>query len=152
MFHIIDDMPFIRDLMKNLLDRFGFSSLLFENAESYIDYVKSSDFSLPIAVFTDVMMDGMNGYEMIGILSDLRSDLKFVILTGECSIRSSQMEKACMFLSKPFRQDDFLKVISSLVRCNACSPSPNHGCKVNDDRRLFPIENWNCPHMEKPRA
>jgi len=147
MFHIVEDIDYLRELVNSYLAHFGYKTMQFCSAEEYIAFVKSGEYDSPIAVFTDISMSGMDGYKMIGLLSRLKPKLKFVVMTGECSVHSKYIGKACMFLSKPFSSKDFLEVVNSLVRCHICSPSDEHGCRKSDHRKKFPINDWQCPHQ-----
>lgn len=138
----------IRDLVKDFLRHAGYEAMLFSSAEEYIDYVNSDAFCFPVAVFTDIRMPGMAGYEMLQILSALKPEMKFVVMTGEYSTPSVHIGKACMYLTKPFRLSTFMKIVDSLVHCHECGPSSDHGCENSDSRKKFPIGEWQCPHKD----
>jgi len=146
MFHIVDDKDAIREIVIEMLKRLGHEALSFDSPKEYINFVDSSDFRNPVAVFTDVNMPGINGYELMDTVSRLKPELKFVVMTGEPKTRSEHANRACMYLAKPFRLGDLVKVVESLIRCHALSPADEHGCSSIDDRHLFPIENCSCPH------
>lgn len=148
MFHIVDDEEFISELVEEIIQDHGYDTMSFNCPEEYIGFVKSPEYKAPIAVFTDVTMPAMNGYEMLDVISQHAPDLKFAVMTGECEIRSEHIHKACMYLKKPFAPESLIKVLDSLIRCHASSPSDDHGCtSANvDNRKMFPIENWSCPH------
>ena len=149
MFHVIDDTDAICKVVTAMFKHQGYETISFGCPKDYINFVNSPDFSKPIAVFTDVTMPAMTGYEMIDIASELKPDLKFVVMTGEPEIRSEHANKACMYLAKPFTLARLLKVVSSLIQCHAFSPDYDHRCSSVDDRRIFPIKNWDCPQKSK---
>jgi len=146
MFHVIDDTDSIREVVKTMLERQGYETISFGCPKEYINFVGSPEFRDPVAAFTDVTMPEINGYELMDIVSRLKPELKFVIMTAEPEIRSEHTNRACMYLGKPFRMGDLIKVVESLIRCHVFSPADDHGCKNVDGRHLFPIENWSCPH------
>ena len=152
MFHVVDDTDSIREAVKTMLERQGFETISFGHPKDYINFVCSPEFRDPVAVFTDVTMPDMNGYELMDIVSRLKPELKFVVMTAEPEIKSEHANRACMYLDKPFRMGDMIKVVESLVRCHAFSPADDHGCDNIDDRHLFPIKNWSCPHSCKDCA
>ena len=145
MFHVVDDEDFVREVVVEMLNEHGYDARSFACPKDYIDFVDSSDFKNPIAVFTDVSMPAMSGYEMINIVSKLKQGLKFVVMTGEPEIQSEYMNKACMYLGKPFSWESFVGVVDSMIRCHAFEPASDHGC-TNDQREMFHIEDWSCPH------
>jgi len=132
-----------------MLKQQGYEAISFGCPKDYLSFVNSPDFSNPIAVFTDVGMPAMTGYEMIGIVSELKPGLKFVVMTGEPEIRSEHVNKACMYLAKPFTLASLLKVLRSIIQCHDFSPDYDHRCTSADNRRLFPIKSWSCPQKSK---
>jgi len=146
MFHIIDDEEFVREVIVEFLEVDGHKVISFGSPTEYIKFINGTDFQKPIAVFTDVNMPEMNGYLLINEVSKLVSGMKFVVMTGEAEIRSEHANKACMFLTKPFVIDNVRKVVGRLIRCHASSPADEQGCASVDNREVFPIENWSCPH------
>jgi len=146
MFHVVDDTDFICEVVTAMLKHLGHDTMSFSCPKDYISLVNSPDFITPVAVFTDVEMPEMNGYEMMNAVSKLKPDLKFVVMTGEPKIRSEHVNMACMYLSKPFKSKDFIRVVDNLLRCDIHAPSDEYGCAGIDNREIFPITNWSCPH------
>lgn len=145
MFHIVEDADFVSELVEAIIQDHGHETMSFNCPEDYISFINSSDFKNPVAVFTDITMPGINGYEMMNVVSEIKPDLKFVVMTSEPKIRSEYIDKACMYLGKPFTPDNLIKVVDSLLRCHAFSPADDHGCTSVDNREVFPIESWFCP-------
>jgi FixJ family two-component response regulator len=102
LFHVVDDNSFIREFLGELLKDLGFETMDFECPQKYINFVNSDDYKRPTAIFTDVTMPIMNGYEMINIVAELIAGIKFVVMTGEPHIRSEYIAKSCMYIGKPF--------------------------------------------------
>jgi len=149
MFHIVDDMDFIWKKITAILKEHGYEAISFGCPKDYISFVNSPDFRNPIAVFTDVTLPGITGYEMINIASELKPDLKFVITAGGPKVRSEYIDRACMYLARPFTPDHLMEVVDSLIQCHDSFPSESHGCSSVDNRRILPIENWSCPLRSK---
>lgn len=147
MFHIVDDANFIRSWVSETIREHGYASQAFNSPDSYLEFANSSDYTKPIAVFVDINLPVMNGYDMISAVSERQPGLKFVVMTGEPGIRSSHADMACMFLAKPFGTCDIANVLNSVIRCHAFSPAGDHGCTKVDDRKMFPVERWACPHQ-----
>ncbi len=145
MFHIIDDAHLTCDLMEEVIETHGYPAISFNHAEEYIEYVKSPRFRRPIGTFVDIIMPDMDGYDLIDKVSALKPEMRFVVMTSEPKIRSEHINNACMFLGKPLIPKHIIKVIDSLIRCQAFSPDHAHGCHCNDHRELFPTEEWSCP-------
>jgi len=146
MFHIVDDTNPICKIVTAMLKRLGYETISFGCPEDYISFVNSPGFKDPMAVFTDITMPAMTGYQMMNIISELKPDLRFIVMTAAPEIRSEHAIKACMYLVKPITLKNLTKVVGSLSKCHAFSPTYDHKCTSVDDRRVFPIEGWSCPH------
>lgn len=148
-FHIIDDNSFVRELVSDLIIDLGYKTKVFSCPKDYIDFVSSPDYEKPVGIFTDITMPLMNGYEMINIVSNLVSNLKFVVMTGEPEIHSKYIAKSCMYLGKPFSPESIEKVVEKLITCHNSEPSCKIGCSKHDDRKNFPLTDWTCPNRRK---
>jgi FixJ family two-component response regulator len=149
MFHIVDDADFVRRWVASAVHEHGYASQSFDSPDSYLEFVSSDTYEKPIAVFVDVNLPVMSGYDMIHAVSEQRPGLKFVIMTGEPGVRSLYNDMACMYLAKPFESADIAKILDSIMRCHAFAPADDHRCTNVDDRSLFPVDNWSCPHQCK---
>ena len=147
MFHIIDDNGFIREIMFEILKDFGHQAIAFACPKAYIEFVKQSDYKKPVAIFTDVSMPLMNGYEMINIVSGLAAGSRFIVMTGESGFHSEYIDKSCMYLAKPFSPGTFKEVVDTLIACHRSIPSSHHRCSTVDDRKEFPLTDWSCPNI-----
>lgn len=114
MFHVIDDMKFVSEVISEIIRKLGYDALEFNSAEDYIAYTESPDYINPKAVFTDIIMPSVNGYEMIDTVSRRRPDLTFVIMFESAAVRQNRRACRHMHLAKPFRFDDIREVIDAL--------------------------------------
>jgi len=144
MFHVIDDTEFFCELVKMIVEDHGYRAKSFECSEAYIEFVNSAAFASPIAVFTDVNMPGMNGYEMMSVVSRLKSGLKFVVMTTEANIRTGYMDNPCIHLSKPFTAGNLVKVIESLIQSHNCSSANDYERNSVDDLTTFLMAKPSC--------
>jgi FixJ family two-component response regulator len=115
MIAVVDDDPFVRDGLKNLLLSADYEVETFESAEVYLRAESSGDFSCIIA---DVRMDGMTGIDMQGELRSQQITTPIVFLTAQCdeSTRERAMAGgAFSFLCKPFEEEELLGLIGAAV-------------------------------------
>jgi len=66
------------------------------------------------AVFTDIMMPGMNGLELADAVSDMYPTVKIVLTSGYVMpdlLRNR--ERPYLFAAKPYRIDDILRLLQS---------------------------------------
>ncbi|MES0372018.1 MAG: response regulator [Mariprofundaceae bacterium] len=152
MFHVVDDAKLIGKIVVTILESHGYRAMSFSCPQDYINFVKEPSFKSPIAVFTDVNMPKMNGYEMMSSVSKLKPGLKFVVMTSEPDTQSKYITKACMHLVKPFAPNVIIELVNSLIQCHVHSPSNHHGCASVGNREAFSIGDWSCPHRCKRSA
>jgi len=151
-FHIIgchaDARSFINDssYISESLDELGFETMLFNNPREYIGYVNNSRFEKPLAALINVSMPMVNGYEMLSHISTLLPNTKLVVVSREPETESEYIDLACMYLKIPFAPGTLTEIVSSLIRCHVFPLSEGRECASIDDRQLFPLNNWKCPH------
>ncbi|MDX8387352.1 MAG: response regulator [Ghiorsea sp.] len=125
MFHIIDDTTFVCDLLTDILRSQGFEARVFHSPDAYIKYISSVDFEEPSGVFTDINMPYMSGYEMMDIVSIIRPNLNFAIMTSDLNIRSGYVDNTDFYLAKPFRLAEVVKVIDALLKLGETPVKPD---------------------------
>jgi len=145
MFHVVDDQPYLCELLTDILEMFGCEVESFTSALDYLEYVKSNGFIKPVATLTDVGMPIMNGYEMMESVLAIHPGMQFVVISGEPAIRHEYKHLACMYLLKPFRPTVIEEIVTKLKRCSISGPSAELGCKTCGDSDDFVGNNWSCP-------
>lgn len=147
MFHVVDDDAAVRETYADLLMALGYQVKVFATPRSYLDFVRSPEFVMPLATITNVGMPGMNGYEMMQEVHAFQPMLKFVVATGSPPlIDHAYKSKACMYLNKPFHIDTLKSITDKLSRCIAHGASREIGCAGCDHRDRFHLDDWSCPH------
>lgn len=99
---IVDDDPFIRAALGRLVRSIGYEALLFEGAEPLLAYGAAE---VLFCVLADLQMPGINGVELIQILTKRHPSLPVVAMTAYPSeaIRQRALESgAAAYLTKPF--------------------------------------------------
>ena len=148
MFHIVDDNLIGGQNTAKIINLFCDMPLVFSSAIEYLDYVNSPDYQKPAAIFTDVLMFRMNGYELIEKILALHPDQRFVIISGRPDLKHPFKNRACFYLTKPFYSRDVLKIIQTLKQCELNGPSHEADCASHCDCLEFVPENWACPHLK----
>jgi DNA-binding NarL/FixJ family response regulator len=124
---LVDDEPALREAVKAYLENFGFAVDVATNGEEGWQMVQQNH---PDLVITDVMMPGVDGYQL---LKRLREDPQFkplpvVFLTarGMTSDRILGYQARCdAYLSKPFDPDELVAIVENLLeRRNAIVLTP----------------------------
>lgn len=145
MFHIVDDEEAFLELLVNVTETLGHQALSFPSALHYIEYLNSDEFEKPTAVVTDIRMPGMNGYELIGYVGITHPEINFIVMSGEAKVQHEHMDKACLYLKKPFDTKTYGEALHMLARCEREGASVEIGCAKFGDREFFGIAEGACP-------
>ena len=117
---IVDDELTMRTLLKELLEEFedkGVELLTANNGEEAIESIKAEK---PELVILDVMMPGMNGFEVCNTLKNKfgMKDTYIMMLTTDGQEYNKQKGKdvgADILITKPFDPDDLIKKVSKVL-------------------------------------
>lgn len=112
---VIDDKEDIRNLIKAVLDNYGFSVLEAANGRLGVQMLQQHK---PDLVICDVNMPGMDGYETLGAVreSATMSPIPFILMTGLVSrdgFRRGMVCGADDYLVKPFTTDELVEAVMS---------------------------------------
>ena len=110
---IVDDAPFIREVVKNLAERIDVEVVgeASDGGEA-IDVVKSTH---PDIVLMDLVMPNMNGVDSTRVIREAFPDIKVIACStlDEPIIRERAKEAGCQsYLLKPFSMEELFDVIS----------------------------------------
>lgn len=148
MFHVIDDNLIGGQNTGKIINLFCDKPLVFSSAIEYMEHINSPDYQKPEAIFTDVLMFRMNGYELIEEVLAIHPDQRFVIISGRPDLNHPFKNRACIYLTKPFYSRDIQKIIQTLKKCEIDGPSLETNCANHCDCSEFALDNWACPHLE----
>jgi FixJ family two-component response regulator len=130
--YIVDDDPGMNDALANLLRSVGMRSRAFLTAEAFLD-AKIDD--SPSCVVLDVRLRVANGLEVQREMNQRGMCLPVVFITGhgdiEMSVRAMKAG-AVDFLTKPFRDQDFLDAVSAAI---AVDRTKRQALQCGDDLR-----------------
>ena len=111
---IVDDDPYIRELVRKILQNGGFEAVEATDGRDALDKIDGCDCAV-----VDIMMPKMDGYELVEKLRKYYENLPVLMLTA----RSSLPDKvrgftlgADDYLTKPFEGDELLVRIRALLR------------------------------------
>ena len=111
MISVIDDDPLVRDATADLINSLGYSALVFESAEQFLDSGQVTNTS---CLITDLHLPGLSGIELQSQLrvEGYRTPVIFITGFPEPRFRERAMTTgAVAFLVKPFDEAD---LVSSL--------------------------------------
>ncbi len=118
---IIDDEPTMRELLVETLETFedkGVGILIAEDGEEGIEIARTEK---PDLIILDVMMQGMNGYQVCDIVKNKHAmkDVYVLMLTANPRGFNEQEYKdvgADIFMTKPFDPDEITKEVAKLLK------------------------------------
>jgi two-component system, OmpR family, alkaline phosphatase synthesis response regulator PhoP len=117
---IVDDELNMRLLMIEALEELegkGVKLLAAENGEDGVEIVRTEE---PELIILDVMMPGMNGFEVCDIVRNKlgMKDTCILMLTADGQEFNKQKSKdvgADIFMTKPFDPDELIKEVSKIL-------------------------------------
>lgn len=117
---IVEDSPFVRRVVDNILKRHGVKNFLVSNGEDALEVIKEENFDLDI-IITDYIMPGMSGEELCRTLRSL-DKLEQVPIFFISSIANKEevlgffKAGASDYLPKPFIEEEFRARIVTHLR------------------------------------
>jgi signal transduction histidine kinase/ActR/RegA family two-component response regulator len=102
---VVDDEQCIRELLIDILESEGYEVTLAENGEEALRFFDATSFR---AVFTDVGMPGMSGWELARAIRERDEEIPIAVITGwgeAVSSSEQQTAKVDWVVTKPFSID-----------------------------------------------
>lgn len=136
---VIEDDKIVRENISFLLSEEGYKVSCVNNGK---DGVKTAKQEIPDLILCDIMMDGMDGYEVLSVLSldPETCSIPFIFLSAKVEkedIRTGLKLGADDYLFKPFDADDLLSSIGNrLKRVENLRSHFEPGEDNNDDKKL----------------
>jgi signal transduction histidine kinase/ActR/RegA family two-component response regulator len=100
---VVDDEPCVRELMGEILEFEGYDATLAANGNEALKLFQPGKFD---AVFTDVGMPGMNGWELARAIRELDREVPLAVITGWGEAVSSDEQVTAQVnwvVTKPFK-------------------------------------------------
>lgn len=118
LFHIIDDQPFFCSFLEGIFDSLGHESIPFTSPEDYLTYIESPVYRSPGAVFCDIRMPGMSGYELMNRTLAIWPDKKFVLMSSGSEIRAQYEPGVYRLLHKPLELSRLEELVLELSQAS----------------------------------
>jgi len=117
---IVDDEKSLRELVKESLEKLedkGVELIVAENGEEAIEFVKAEK---PELIILDVMLPGMNGFEVCNIVKNKLGMKNTYVLILTASMVGINKENygdvgADILMTKPFDPDEIIKVAAKIL-------------------------------------
>lgn len=119
---VIDDNPTVRSSMKAMLESCGFDVSVARDGDEGLQHFRQEPFDL---VISDIIMPRKDGFETVRELREITDDVPIIVMSGGSRMVGDDIARqatrdaldlaetlgATRTISKPFTQDDLLKVI-----------------------------------------
>lgn len=111
---IIDDDPFIRDLLKDKLDHFIPEIQFVETASNGKEGIQKIEAIKPDLIFLDVEMGDMTGFEMLSQLDQISFETIFITSFSHYAIKAIRFN-ALDYLVKPIDLEELKRAVSRFL-------------------------------------
>lgn len=112
---IVDDEKNIRLTLSQALEILGVEIDTASNGNEALDRLKEKDFGL---ILLDLKMPGMDGMEVLRQVSDIRPDIRIIIITAYGTIESAVEAMklgAADFIQKPFAAEEVRELVRRVI-------------------------------------
>ncbi len=113
---VVEDTPSERELIANYLRESGYAVISAADAKDALDKAAKQK---PDVVVTDVVMPGMNGYELCRSLKKNPATKKLPIVV--CTSKNQELDRlwgmkqgADVYITKPFTQEELIRAVRSV--------------------------------------
>lgn len=116
---VVDDQMEYRDVLKLILEENGYNVDSVDSGERALEEMKKRDYNL---VVTDLIMDGMDGIELLRRIKYLNKELEVIIITGYGSIEnavSAMKEGAFSYFIKSHSPNELLEEVRKVVQISS---------------------------------
>ena len=115
---IVDDEESVRDVLRDVLNAEGYEVSEAANADDALKILNTADFK---AIFTDVGMPGMSGWELARAIREQDTKIPIAVITGWGEAVGSvdqQEAKVDWVVTKPFSIDQICDIASEIAQRN----------------------------------
>jgi len=112
---VVDDSGFARRSLRQLLEAAGYSV---DEAKDGHEALERYFLAKPDVVLLDMVMEGMNGLEVLSKLRELDKEARVVVATADIQASTkaeAQAGGASGFITKPFDRDQVVKAVSTVL-------------------------------------
>ncbi|MGB8346507.1 MAG: response regulator [Ktedonobacteraceae bacterium] len=113
---IIDDSVCVRRILEVTLRKAGYDTKSFPDGYDALRWLASEEARLPALIILDLIMPKMDGYSVLRHLRKRPATARtpIVMLSGRSGLvdrLKGRLAGACVYLTKPFRQQTILEVV-----------------------------------------
>lgn len=113
---IIDDSVCVRKIVETTLRREGYATMGFADGITALRWLASKEARIPALIILDVTMPKMDGYTVLRTLRKRAATARTPVVmlsrhSGVLDRLKGRLAGACVYLTKPFRQQTILEAV-----------------------------------------
>ncbi len=115
---VVDDEPIVRDLCRHVLSLGGYSVLSAKGGEEALAFFRTDADAIQLALL-DVMMPGLNGFELGQRIRKASPETKVVLMSGyhpSDVAKITGLDTAFAIIWKPFRAESLLRMVENVLK------------------------------------
>ncbi len=119
---IVEDDETSRKIYSAFLEPEGYSILEANNGTDALVILEKEEVDV---LLTDVIMDGMDGMELLACARNLRPHIQAIVMTSQrtpAAIIGALRLQVCDFLTKPFEMEELRESVHTAMDCQAIHP------------------------------
>ncbi len=123
---VVDDEQMVRDLLRDVLENEGCEVVLASGGHEGLETIERTEFD---AVFTDVGMPGMSGWELARAVRERNASIPIAVITGWGEAVGSDEQKAAQvdwIVTKPFGTERISELVQQVSQRRADNIISNH--------------------------
>src|SRR3954469_10853241 len=121
---VVDDEEDLRDIMRRMLERRGFSTLVAGDSGEAITACRNHPGEIDILV-TDLGLPGVSGGELSRTATELRPEMRVVYISGlpkDIAVADGLIDGGALLVKKPFSTDSLVDALHAVLAKRAPSP------------------------------
>lgn len=125
---IIDDSICVRKIVEITLRREGYATMGFADGITALRWLASKEARIPALIILDVTMPKMDGYTVLRSLRKHAATARTPVVmlsrhSGVLDRLKGRLAGACVYLTKPFRQQTILEVVRAQLASHVTIPT-----------------------------
>ena len=119
---LIDDEPFIQDIVGMMLEGLGYEVLLAADGREGVRLVARHRHKI-LVIFCDLSMPGMDGWQTISAIGEIAPELPVILASGYAideQVLREHPDQPWMIMKKPFIYDE----LERILRCVSSDQVP----------------------------
>src|SRR3954465_14378307 len=121
---VVDDEEDLRDIMRRMLERHGFDTIVAGDSQQAIAVCREHDGDIDILV-TDLGLPGVSGGELSRTATELRPGMRVVYISGlpkDIAVADGLIDGGALLVKKPFSTDSLVDALHAVLAKRAPSP------------------------------